>query len=68
MVMTECVEVVVRSVRQTRAGEDLLELRKTTAQARTSFTEDLMTAGGADASSIKEMISRTMFEVRDLDC
>ena len=68
MVMTDGTEVEVNSVRQTRAGEVLLELRKTTAEARTSFSAALSTAVEADACSIKELITRSMLEIKNLDC
>ena len=45
-----------------------MELRKTTSEARTSLSEVLTIAVGAEACSLKELVPRTMLEIRDLDC
>ncbi|XP_046837586.1 uncharacterized protein LOC124432619 [Vespa crabro] len=59
--------VDVRSVRQTRTGGVLLELKRTTADIRASFAETLRKVVG-ETSSITELVPRAMLVIRDCDC
>ncbi|XP_046145653.1 uncharacterized protein LOC123988938 [Osmia bicornis bicornis] len=56
----------VRSIRRTRAGELLLELRNTSPNARLGFTDALKKAVGED-SDVRELIPKDRIEIRDMD-
>ena len=58
--------IEVRSIRQTRAGHVLLELRRSTTPSRASFSEALKGATGDDCT-VEELVPRTVLEIRDLD-
>ncbi|XP_035724082.1 uncharacterized protein LOC118442503 [Vespa mandarinia] len=64
---TSAAGVHIRSVRQTRTGGVLLELKKTTVDIRASFTETLRKEVG-ETSSITELVPRATLEIRDCDC
>ena len=59
--------VVVWSVRRTRAGEVLLELQKTTADVRESFSDALTRAVG-NGGSVNQLVPKSTLEIWDLDC
>ena len=57
-----------RSIRQTRAGQVLLELKGSTTTARASFSEALKgeTDNDNDCTVVKELVPRVLLEIRDL--
>lgn len=59
--------VGVREIRRTRAGDVLVELRRTTAEARTRFFEAVQKAA-VGVSSARELIPRVRLEICDVDC
>lgn len=65
-VKPETCGVDVKSIRRTRAGDVLVELRKTAAEARSSFSEALRAAAG-DGSSVRELVPKSSVEITDLD-
>ena len=58
--------VELRSVRRTRAGEVLLELKKGAADNRAAYSEALKAAVGS-TSSVRELVPKVVQEIRDLD-
>lgn len=66
IVQPEICGVEVKRVRSTRAGDVLVELRKTTAEARSSFSEALRAVAG-DGSDIRELVPKSSLEISDLD-
>ncbi|XP_046815180.1 uncharacterized protein LOC124422573 [Vespa crabro] len=64
---TTAARVDARSVRQTRTGGVLLELKRTIADIRASLAETLRKVVG-ETSSITELVPRATLEIRDCDC
>lgn len=58
--------VRVKAVRQTRTGEVLLELGRSSKESRAAFSEALKGAVGA-ASSVRQLVPRATLEIRELD-
>lgn len=65
-VQPEAYGVDIASIRRTRAGEVLLELRKSSADSRAAFSAALKAATG-EASSVRQLVPRASLEIRDLD-
>lgn len=66
VVKPEDSEVEVRAVRKTRAGDVLLELKKTTADARCNFANAIQQAAGGEGN-VKQLVARETVEIRDVD-
>ena len=58
--------IEVRSIRQTRASQVLLELKGSTATSRAIFSDALKAATG-DNCTVEELVPRVVLEIRDLD-
>ena len=59
--------VEIRSIRQTRAGQVLLELKEGNSVTRTAFSDALREATGNDCTVVRELVPRVVLEIRDLD-
>ena len=59
-------ETEIKAVRETRSGDVLIQIRKTTAQERQGFTVALWGALG-ESGSVRVLVPRTTLEISDMD-
>ena len=58
-------ETLFKTIRCTRGGEVLLELQST--QNKTQFSDEVRRAVESDAADVRDSISKTTLEIRDID-